>query len=258
MRCIRLRRANALAPLTVPLPNQLRITRERFRRGQLRRIKIPPVTALAAKRRDATLSRNTRSGNNENTHARNARCNGACVNSRKPSESSAEPRGEHVAGKRWLSYGGAFMSRAMHKQIILVAVTLFTSSVFVFSATDTPETRRREAERYLQVSSPKALFEDMADKMGANLPADQREQFKRVMTTQLDIAALTKAMMDAMVKNFTTDELKALADFYGSPVGKSAMKKFGTYMADIMPVMQAEIIKASAKLNQSLPNQSPH
>jgi len=160
--------------------------------------------------------------------------------------------------KRSLSHGGAFMSQPMRKQIILVVVTLFTSSLFVFSATDTPETRRREAERYLQVSPPKALFEDMADKMAANLPPDQREQFKRVMTTQLDIAALTKAMMDAMIKNFTTDELKALADFYGSPVGKSAMKKFGTYMADIMPVMQAEIIKASAKLNQSLPNQSPH
>jgi hypothetical protein len=36
------------------------------------------------------------------------------------------------------------------------------------------------------------------------------------------------------------------------------MQKFGTYMADIMPVVQAEIIKASAKLNQSLPNQPPH
>jgi hypothetical protein len=156
-----------------------------------------------------------------------------------------------------LSYRGAFMSQAKHKQIIIVAVTLFTSSVFVYSTTDTPETRRREAERYLQVSPPKALFEDMADKMAANLPPDQREQFKRVMTTQLDIVALTKAMIDAMVKDFTTDELKALADFYGSPVGKSAMQKFGTYMADIMPVMQAEIIKASAKLNQSLPNQSP-
>jgi hypothetical protein len=145
----------------------------------------------------------------------------------------------------------------MHKHIIIAAVSLFASGVFVFSANDTPETRRREAERYLQVSPPKALFEDMADKMAANLPADQREQFKRVMTTQLDIAALTKAMLDAMVKTFTTDELKALADFYGSPVGKSAMQKFGTYMADIMPVLQAEIIKASAKLNQSMPNQSP-
>jgi hypothetical protein len=48
-----------------------------------------------------------------------------------------------------------------------------------------------------------------------------------------------------------------LADFYGSPVGKSAMQKFGAYMADLMPVLQAEIIKAQAKMNQSMPNQSP-
>jgi hypothetical protein len=52
-----------------------------------------------------------------------------------------------------------------------------------------------------------------------------------------------------MVKHFTTDELKAPADFYGSPVGKSAMQKFGAYMADLMPVMQAEITKAAAKMN---------
>src|SRR5438105_15874314 len=146
----------------------------------------------------------------------------------------------------------------MQKQILALAVvTLFASSALVFSAPDTPETRRREAERYLQVSPPKALFEDMADKIAANLPPDQREQFKRMMTADLDIAALSKAMTDAMVKHFTTDELKALADFYGSPVGKSAMQKFGAYMADLMPALQAEIIKASAKLNQSVPNQSP-
>ena len=151
-----------------------------------------------------------------------------------------------------------YQSRTMKQKVLVLCVLTFCAWSPVFSAPDTPETRRKEAERYLQVSPPKALFEDIADKMAANLPPDQREQFKRVMTTQLDIAALTKAMTDAMVKNFTTDELKALADFYGSPVGKSAMQKFGTYMADIMPVMQAEIIKASAKLNQSLPNQSPH
>ena len=44
-----------------------------------------------------------------------------------------------------------------------------------------------------------------------------------------------------------------MADFYGSPVGKSAMQKFGTYMADIMPTMEAEIMKAQAKINQSMP-----
>jgi hypothetical protein len=146
----------------------------------------------------------------------------------------------------------------MQKQIFTLAVlTLCTSSSFVLSATDTPETRRREAERYLQATPPKALFEDMADKIAANLPPAEREKFKQMLTSQLDIAALTKAMTDAMIKHFTTDELKALADFYGSPVGKSAMQKFGAYMADLMPTMQAEIMKAQAKANQSLPDQSP-
>ena len=147
----------------------------------------------------------------------------------------------------------------MQKQIFALAIlSLFSSSAFVFSATDTPETRRREADRYLQVNPPKMLFEDMADRMAVNLPPDQRGPFKQMMTADLDIAALGKAMTDAMVKHFTTDELKALADFYGSPIGKSAMQKFGAYMADLMPVLQAEMIKAHAKMNQSQPNQSPH
>jgi len=146
----------------------------------------------------------------------------------------------------------------MQKQTLtLTFLTLLASCGLTFSAPDTPETWRHEAERYLQATPPQTLFEDMADKMAANLPPDQRDQFKKLMTSQLDIAALTKSMIDAMVKHFTTEELKALADFYGSPVGKSAMQKFGTYMADIMPTMEAEIMKAQAKLNQSLPNQSP-
>ena len=143
-----------------------------------------------------------------------------------------------------------YQSPTMKQKLVVLLIFTFSAWSPVFSAPDTPETRRKEAERYLQVSPPKALFEDMADKMAANLPADQRDQFKKLMTTQIDIAALSKAMTDAMVKNFTTEELKALADFYGSPVGKSAMQKFGAYMADIMPVVQAEIMKAASKMKQ--------
>ena len=139
----------------------------------------------------------------------------------------------------------------------LTILTLSIWSAVAFSAPDTPETRRHEAERYLHATPPKALLEDMADKMAASVPPDQREQFKQLITSQLDIAALTKAMIDSMVKHFTTEELKALADFYGSPVGKSAMQKFGAYMSDIMPAIEAEIMKAQSKLNQAAPGQSP-
>src|SRR6058998_472085 len=139
----------------------------------------------------------------------------------------------------------------MRKQTFtLTILALFISCGLAFSAPDTPETRRHEAERYLQATPPKSLFEDMADKMAANLPPDQRDQFRKLMTSQLDIAALTKAMTDAMVKHFTTEELKALADFYGSPVGKSAMQKFGAYMADIMPAIQSEMMKAQSKAGE--------
>lgn len=112
---------------------------------------------------------------------------------------------------------------------------------------DNPENRRKEAERYLRSTPPKDLFADVADKMAVNVPPDQRQKFKESLTSSLDVDALTKAMTDAMVKHFTTEELKALADFYGSPVGRSAMKKFGAYMADVMPALQAEIMKAQAK-----------
>ncbi len=109
----------------------------------------------------------------------------------------------------------------MKLQVFVLVVLMFCAWSPVYCATDTPETRHHEADRYLQAIPPKALFEDMADKMATNLPADQRQQFKQMMTKDLDIAALSKAMTDAMVKHFTTEELKALADFYGSPVGKS-------------------------------------
>ncbi len=144
-----------------------------------------------------------------------------------------------------------YQSPTMKQKLVLLVVLTFCAWSPVYCATDTPETRRHEAERYLQATPPKALFEDMADKMAMNLPADQRQQFKQMMTTGLDIAALSKAMIDAMVKHFTTEELKVLADFYGSPIGKSAMQKFGAYMADVMPALQAEMMKAQAKLNQS-------
>jgi Uncharacterized protein conserved in bacteria (DUF2059) len=104
-----------------------------------------------------------------------------------------------------------YQSPTMKQKLVVLLVLTLSAWSPVFSAPDTPETRRKEA--------------------------------------QVDIAALSKAMTDAMVKNFTTEELKALADFYGSPVGKSAMQKFGAYMADIMPVVQAEIMKAAAKMN---------
>ena len=145
------------------------------------------------------------------------------------------------------------------KTRIIVILSLLCAGSFcdlrAGSMADTPENRRREAERYLNATPPKEMFADMAEKGAVNVPPADRQKFKETLTSSLDIDALTKAILEAMVKHFTAEELKALADFYGSPVGKSAMSKFGVYMAELMPIIQGEMMKAQAKANRSAPNQ---
>ena len=54
-----------------------------------------------------------------------------------------------------------------------------------------------------------------------------------------------------MVKHFTADELNAMADFYSSKHGASAMSKFGIYMADVMPILMQEIQRAVRELQST-------
>jgi len=68
MSCIRLCIADALPALAIPFPNQFRIARESFRRRQLCRIKVPPVTVFATKSRDSAFGGNASACQNEKTH----------------------------------------------------------------------------------------------------------------------------------------------------------------------------------------------
>ena len=92
------------------------------------------------------------------------------------------------------------------------------------------------------------------------MPEEQRDQFKTLLTKHLDLGRVTAAIKAAMVKTFTADELKALADFYGSDVGKSAMAKMGTYMSEVMPATMSEVqsalAKAEGEAHQGHPDQS--
>lgn len=140
------------------------------------------------------------------------------------------------------------------RYIILIALLFVVGRGYAIE--DTPENRLREANRYLQATPPREMFADVAEQVAKNAPPEERTAIRDAFTKHLDVDALTRAMSDAMVKHFTADELAALADFYGSPVGKSAMKKFGVYMAEVMPALQGEMIKVQAKMNRALPDKS--
>lgn len=131
-------------------------------------------------------------------------------------------------------------------RLVLVVVMLCIATT-VFALEDTPANRTRQAERYLKAAPPETTMKDMTEKMAMSVPPENRKEFKRLLKKHLDMAVITRAMKEAMVKHFTADELKALADFYGSTVGQSAMKKFGAYMSDAMPAVQAEVLRAQGE-----------
>jgi hypothetical protein len=130
---------------------------------------------------------------------------------------------------------------------LLVLGLFMTASLPALALEDTQQNREREADRYLKATPPEELMAEMANKMAVALPAGQRDGFVKMMTKHLNMARVTAAIRDGMVKSFSADELKALADFYNSPVGKSAISKMGNYMAEVMPVMMSEIQTAAAK-----------
>jgi hypothetical protein len=63
---------------------------------------------------------------------------------------------------------------------------------------------------------------------------------------------LRTIMREGMAKHFTAEEIRALADFYGSELGRSAMGKFGTYMSEVMPAIQAEVMVAVGKVREEM------
>ncbi len=135
---------------------------------------------------------------------------------------------------------------AIAARLLLLAL-LLPFSLPAFALEDTTQNREQQAERYLEAVPPQSMMNDMSAKMAETLPEEQRDRFKALMTKYLDIARVTTAIKVAMVKTFTANELKALADFYGSDVGKSAMAKMGTYMSEVMPATMSEVQTALEK-----------
>jgi len=135
----------------------------------------------------------------------------------------------------------------MYKAILAIGFALLAN---VSLAADAGFEKKLEAsKRYLAVMPVSTMWADVTEKMMATLPAGQKDVFSSVMG-QIDLSRLENIMLNAMARHFTLEEINALADFYASPVGKSAMAKFGSYMADINPAIQSELQTAILKVMQ--------
>ncbi|SHG92998.1 DUF2059 domain-containing protein [Ferrimonas marina] len=134
------------------------------------------------------------------------------------------------------------------RKLILLSL-LFCSSLF--AADDSA--KLEAAKRYLATTPVSETLDELAEKMSAQMPPAHRARFIQVMTEQLDHSRLEQASLEALVHTFTLEELNALADFYGSEVGKAVVAKMGDYMAIMMPLIQEEMLAAAHQLQQQEP-----
>ncbi|MFZ8994657.1 MAG: DUF2059 domain-containing protein [bacterium] len=129
--------------------------------------------------------------------------------------------------------------RAFFQSLVLGFFLFFVQNIF---AEDSKEARTQAAERYLAVVPISQLLDDTFREMSKSLPEALREGFVAQMRIVVRADVLEAATRASLVRHFTVDELNAMAEFYSSPHGASAMRKFGAYMADVMPAVQEEMI----------------
>ena len=140
---------------------------------------------------------------------------------------------------------------------LMLMASACTDTGQVKSLPDNPENRIAAAKRSLEAMPAKELLQGMASRFAPNLPEKDRKAFMEVMNSADLEKAVSRITMEGLVKNFTVGELTAMTVFYGSPEGQSAAKKFGPYMAGIMPQIQQEVKKAMDEKQKLEPKGQP-
>jgi hypothetical protein len=135
---------------------------------------------------------------------------------------------------------------------ILLVVTMAMASGTSFAIDDTSENRQAQVDRYLEAVPPDELFAEIANSLVMNYPPSERAELRNFMMEIVNFDVVIDAMVASMVKHFTADETAAIAELYESPVGQSAMKKMGIYMAEVMPVIEAEVMRAVGELRKKM------
>ena len=69
-----------------------------------------------------------------------------------------------------------------------------------------------------------------------------------MMNSVLDAKRLRQFYFRQMTATFTTAELDALTEFYGSAEGQSIMLKFPKFISVVMPVIQQEVLRAASQV----------
>ncbi|MEG3638395.1 DUF2059 domain-containing protein [Magnetococcus sp. PR-3] len=118
------------------------------------------------------------------------------------------------------------------------------------SVPDTPKNREKAATKYAKLHPVETRLNEMIQVYAEQLPEHDRLKFHALMQQLIDKNRLQKISVHLLVKHFTTMELRALVDFYGSAEGRSILNKLGPFTTQVEQAVKMELRHALDKLKQ--------
>lgn len=91
---------------------------------------------------------------------------------------------------------------------------------------------------------------DVAVQQNRPLPSDAAQRMQRAMKNSISYDEIINLTAEAYVKHFSADEIKQIADFYQTPVGRKLARLQPEIMADIMPKINETINQRVVKAMQ--------
>ena len=121
---------------------------------------------------------------------------------------------------------------------------LLISPSFAVTEQDAAETKAKLIDEYFSYIPMKRIVEETTQEISKQLPAEKRQLFIDTMTKRVRVEVLEQAARQSLARNLSLSELRLFVEFIKRPEARSAMDKMKYYMADMMPVIQQEMMRA--------------
>ncbi len=122
--------------------------------------------------------------------------------------------------------------------------TAFAAAPATSLATTSIEIRRELAGQFLEILFEERYLGRLLNVAFDGLPVVGGKDFASEVEGEIDKDQVHEALKNILVENYSSDELRAMVDFYGSPTGRSILSKRPRVLKQVNEIVQVELIRA--------------
>jgi hypothetical protein len=113
-------------------------------------------------------------------------------------------------------------------KILRIATLLTALATSLLALEDTPENRAKLVKHYLETFPVEDMWQGFERNIEGNFPEQQRELARRALQ-DVNWKVIIEAMRQILIETYTVDEIQALTEAYGSSIGRSILRKQGSF-----------------------------